>query len=70
MASSANSTQTLPGERLPENANETMHNKNNREEYQEPSSSVLWVDWEGPDDPLNPKKCVCPSTSISVRIAN
>jgi hypothetical protein len=56
MTSPVDSTQTLPGERLPENANETTHNNNNRGKYEEPGSSVLWVDWEGPDDPLNPKK--------------
>lgn len=22
------------------------------------SEDVFWVDWEGPDDPANPKKCV------------
>ena len=25
------------------------------------SDDVLWVDWEGRDDPANPKKCVSPS---------
>lgn len=55
MTSPTDSTQTLPGERLPESANETMHNKNNRGDYEEPGSSVLWVDWEGPDDLQNPK---------------
>ncbi|KAJ3572441.1 hypothetical protein NP233_g3081 [Leucocoprinus birnbaumii] len=55
MSSPTESTQTLPGERIPENAAAVMHNKNERGEYEEPGSNVLWVDWEGPDDPQNPK---------------
>ncbi|KXN92044.1 hypothetical protein AN958_10031 [Leucoagaricus sp. SymC.cos] len=55
MTSPADSTQTLPGERQPENATEPANTKNSHGEYKEPGSSVLWVDWEGPDDPLNPK---------------
>ncbi|KAF9448084.1 MFS polyamine transporter [Macrolepiota fuliginosa MF-IS2] len=54
-SSTSSVTQTLAGERLPEDANQATHNKNNRGSYEEPDSDVLWVDWEGPDDPSNPK---------------
>lgn len=57
MASASSSpTQTLPGESLPENANETTHYKDGSGAYKEPGSSVLWVDWDGPEDTLNPRK--------------
>ena len=34
------------------------------EETPDSSDSVYWVDWDGPDDPMNPQKYVACSTSL------
>lgn len=56
----------LPGEELPEDT-EDMRVKFSQEveggsvegrESAESDSDVLWVDWDGPEDPMNPKKYV------------
>ncbi|KAF9443637.1 MFS polyamine transporter [Macrolepiota fuliginosa MF-IS2] len=45
----SSATETLPGGRLAEGI-KTIHGS-----YKNQGSDVLWVDWEGPADPLNPK---------------
>ncbi|KAJ3505032.1 hypothetical protein NLJ89_g7631 [Agrocybe chaxingu] len=60
--SRSSSSQTLPGERLPEDANDKSTKEGaygvpgrNSEEGEGEEGDILWVDWEGPNDPLNPK---------------
>ncbi|KDR79426.1 hypothetical protein GALMADRAFT_243502 [Galerina marginata CBS 339.88] len=56
----SDSAPTLPGERLPEDADdETPKSRMSAAEEEatikEEDSNVVWVDWDGPKDPLNPK---------------
>ena len=34
------------------------HQTDRGSEHTTEDEDVFWVDWEGPDDPANPKKCV------------
>ena len=52
------STQKLPGERLSEDAGDREDVSGDSEESSTSNGDTLWVDWEGPNDPLNPKKYV------------
>jgi len=52
------STQKLPGERLSEDACDREYVSGDSEESSTSNGDTLWVDWEGPNDPLNPKKYV------------
>jgi hypothetical protein len=61
--SSVNST---VGERLQDEANSKSEQENS-EPVNGSGSDVLLVDWDGPDDPLNPKKSV---NSIIRKVSN
>ena len=66
--SSSDSATVLPGERLSEDAEDAgvrdeekgkgsqLSNQVPIESQDEDNDDVIWVDWEGPDDPENPKK--------------
>lgn len=64
-------SQTLTGERHPEDATQTFQTEDQFESQAEKESTVLWIDWDGPGDPQNPKKYVvvhenpCVGRSIS-----
>lgn len=56
----------LPGEKLREDT-EDVEVKNPRDvesssvegrESEESDADIMWVDWDGPNDPMNPKKYV------------
>ena len=61
---SSDSTATLPGEEMPENAGDRAVEDEALKEKSQSSGDpqgkdeddVLWVDWDGPNDPENPKK--------------
>jgi len=55
---SSRSSPTLPNEPLPEDINNrpSKERKKLKNEDGQQEGDVLWVDWEGPDDPLNPQK--------------
>lgn len=55
---SSRSSPTLPGEPLPEDIDDRPSNERKKleNESEQKEDNVLWVDWEGPEDPLNPKK--------------
>ncbi|KAF8154426.1 MFS polyamine transporter [Crassisporium funariophilum] len=55
-SSTSDAAATLPGERLSEDANEESTQKRTTNvSAEEADSDILWVDWDGPKDPLNPK---------------
>ena len=65
--SSSDSATVLPGERLSEDAEDAGVRDEEKsqsakqvpiESQDEDNDDVIWVDWEGPDDPENPKKYV------------
>ena len=63
-SSSSDAAGPLQGERLPEDIIEKV-SENVSEETSD--ANVMWVDWDGPEDPMNPKKYVvqllfCPMT--------
>jgi len=57
---SSRSSPTLPNKPLPEDTDDGPSREHkeleNGTESGQKEDNVLWVDWEGPDDPLNPKK--------------
>lgn len=57
-------SQTLAGERLPEDP--TLRSQDQSESQAEMESKVLWIDWDGPGDPQNPKKYVVAHENPSV----
>ncbi len=69
--SSSESATVLPGERLSEDAEDTRVGDEKKGKVvaqlskelptgsqDEDNDDVIWIDWEGPDDPENPKKYV------------
>ena len=63
----------LQGERLFEDTAEKVPQKSTeiiREETTvDDANDVLWVDWDGPTDPMNPKKWVMPVRLLFVTIS-
>ena len=62
----------LQGERrLSDDATEKVpqtRTENTSEETSE--ANVLWVDWDGPGDPMNPKKYVVPLFLVQLQLVN
>jgi hypothetical protein len=63
MSSRSDSADILPGEELPEDTedaqftlpHETEESSVEGRQSEDSDSDVLWVDWDGPEDPMNPK---------------
>lgn len=64
LSSRSDSADILPGEKLPEDTedaqleppHEVEESSAEGRESADSDSDVLWVDWDGPEDPMNPKK--------------